>query len=78
MPASEEEQKVEAVKRKARPENGVPGPPCAGLAAPDARNDEHRDTTKDEEQYIDQEHVDTSQLRQASGASECKTFEHIV
>src|SRR5207247_1161703 len=59
VPAREEEQKVEAVDRKARSEDGIPYSPCRGLATLDARYEEHRDATEDEEQYIELEHVGT-------------------
>ena len=76
VPAVEEEQQVEAVDREARSEDGIPGSPGHGLAGLDARHDEHRDATEDEEQYIDVEHVDTSPFVQASRAWEGKMFDH--
>jgi hypothetical protein len=76
VPAVEEEQQVQAVDRKARSEDGVPGSPRRGLACLDARHDEHRDATEDEEQYIDVEHTGTWPFVQASRASEGKMFDH--
>src|SRR5262249_42155800 len=45
VPALEEEQKEEAVDRKAHSEDGIPYPLGRGVAALDARYDEHRDAT---------------------------------
>jgi len=73
VPALEEEQKIEAVDREARSEDGIQYSPSRGLAALDARHGEHRDATDDEEQYIDVEHVGTPlpvQTSRASGAKE--------
>jgi hypothetical protein len=67
---------VEAVDREARSEDGVPGSPCRSLASLDTRQDEHRNATEDEKQYIDVEHVGTSLFVQASRASEGKMLDH--
>ena len=57
MPAPEEEQQVEAVASEAGPDYGGPYSPRCPLAAPDACNDEQRDTTENKEQGIKGEHA---------------------
>ncbi|MGH3305882.1 MAG: hypothetical protein ACRDOK_30330 [Streptosporangiaceae bacterium] len=69
MTSVEDEQKVEAIAQESEAKYGVPQPPCPGLAAPDASDDEHRDATEDEEEYIRLEHRQDLAIGPASRAA---------